>query len=221
MIDPEKLQPENFEQLALGLVIEKDESEAFISPEEAARRSEAALIALKKRLEESDKIIHGSHKTNWPSDLLTWSEDFYFLLECGWPWRVAVLIIWLSIPRADRVPKTQDELARTVLGLTSDRQLSKWRHDNKALDEAVALLQAKPLMDHRRAIFEALVVSASNPSHHGAPDRKTALTMTQDYVPKQKVEIQRKTGNPSELSDAELDAEIERLEKQIGKDTQS
>lgn len=205
MMDPEKLQPENFEQLALDLNIDESEAgDGILTPEEATRRSEVALIELKKRLQHDDEILTSSKRLDLPKDLLTWSEDFYFLLECGWPWRVAVLIIWLSIPRAERVPKTQDELARTILGLTSDRQLSKWRHDNKALDEAVALLMAKPLMDYKRRIFEALAISASDPSHHGAQDRKTALTILDVYEPHSKVDIHREKIDPNELSEEEL-----------------
>lgn len=214
MLQPEKLRPENFEQLALGLEIE-EESDAMISPEEAKRRSEVALIALKERMqrdaerigkEQSDFSIDYSRPV---ADAIRWADDFYFLLDTGWPWRVAAYIAWACCPRKDRCPKTQDDLAIEHLGLTSRRQISTWRKKNPSIDEAIGLMQAAPLMERRKEVFEALAESAADPSFHGAQDRKTFLTITQDYIPHQKVEIERQKVDPVEFTEDEL-AEIER-----------
>lgn len=188
-IDPKKLSGDNLSQLALGLDLEVIEADVSISPEEALRRSETARLALK------DRFAAGS---------LGWADDYYHLLDNGWPWRVAAYIAWASSPRANRFPKTQEELSTNILGLTSDRQISTWRKKNPAIDETIGLMQAAPLMDYRRDAFEALAESAADPSHHGAQDRKTFFTMTTDYVPHQKVDVERPKLDPSDLSIEEL-----------------
>jgi hypothetical protein len=70
-------------------------------------------------------------------------------------------------------------------------------------------MQAMPMLSYRRDIFEALAASASNHSSKGAQDRKTALTMTGDYVPHQKVEIERPKLEPKDLSEEELRKAVE------------
>jgi len=148
--------------------------------------------------------------TQTPAGVYGWAEDFFLLLDRGWPWRVAVYIAWAGSPKMTRWPKTQEELATQILGLTSDRQIATWRKKNPAIDETIALMQAMPMMDYRRDIFEALAISASNPSSKGAQDRKTALTMTGDYVPHLKVDQKREPSDPMDMSDAELDEIIKR-----------
>jgi len=56
-----------------------------------------------------------------------WLEDYAELARGGWPWRVAAYIAWASSPKGAREPRTQDELARYHLGLSSDRAISTWR----------------------------------------------------------------------------------------------
>lgn len=210
-VDPKKLTGENLSQLALDLDIEEVELDASISPEEALRRSETAFLALKERLikdQETYAKAYAARNSDTPISVLNvigWADDYYRLLDYGWPWRVAAYIAWASSPKMRRYPRTQEELAVNVLGLTSDRQISTWRRKNSAIDETIGLMQAAPLMDHRRDAFEALAESASDPSHHGAQDRKTFFTMTTDYVPHQKVEVEREKVDPMDLSDAELE----------------
>lgn len=215
-IDPKKLSGDNLIQLALELDVEVIEADDFISPEEAKRRSETALLALKDRLKQDqdklDKIL-ASRDSFDPKSLVNvfgWGDDFYHLLGLGWPWRVAAYIAWASSPKLRRYPRTQEELATSVLQLTSDRQISTWRKKYPAIDETIGLMQAAPLMDHRRDAFEALAASASDPTHHGAQDRKTFFTMTTDYVPHQKVDFQREKVDPVDMSDAELQELIKR-----------
>ena len=152
-------------------------------------------------------------KKNDQANLATWADDFYRFQDHGWPWRVAAYIAWASSPKNGRWPRTQEDLALKILGLTSDRQISKWRKLNPAIDEMIGIMQSIPLLDHRRDMFEALIASASNPSSKGAQDRKTALSMTGDYVPRQKVEVERAKVDPLELSDAELEELANRGEK--------
>lgn len=222
------------------------EGEVFIDPAEAQRRSSAALQSLKMRLKKDAEAVeayelnlktflttkHTKHtklsiskvgddfedEITRPEKPVTfgWSDDFYFLLDHGWPWRVAAYIAWAGSPKVGRWPKTQEELANQVLGLTSDRQISGWRKDNPAIDEMIGMMQAMPLLDHRRDMFEALVTSASNPSSKGAQDRKTAFTMTNDYVPHQKVDIERPKTSAREYTQEELDRAAAKIDEKLG-----
>ncbi len=197
--------PEIFEQLALGLAIDDAiEDGAGISPEEARRRSEVARAALEG----------GPHPTLSQSELgdgkkasPEWLERYFDLRDAGWPWRVACYIAWCASPRNNRWPKTQEELATQVLGLTSDRQIGTWRRKNPSIDEMIALLQAAPLFDHRADIYRALIRSASDPDHRSNPDRKLALELMGDYVPRVQVDNRDVTDveDLSQLSDEELD----------------
>lgn len=143
---------------------------------------------------------------------MEWAEEYFLLRQARWPWRVAAYIAWASSPKIGRWPKSQDELARVVLGLTSDRVIATWRKKNAAIDDVIALMQAKPLLDHRRDVFKALSESAADPSFHGSQDRKTFLSMTGDYVPHQKIELEREKVDPVEMTEAEL-AIAEKLRK--------
>lgn len=99
-------------QLPLSLDLPEPE-EKNISSEDARIKAEAA----RKTLEGMFGKI-GSPK---------WLEEYGELMRGGWPWRVAAYIAWASSPRIGREPRTQDELARFHLGLTSDRVIATWR----------------------------------------------------------------------------------------------
>jgi hypothetical protein len=217
-IDPKQLSMDNLTQLALKLTETTEaDSDGGIPYEEAQRRSQTALLALKDRLANDAQVAARALEAHEerPKNLIGWYEDFYRLLDGGWPWRIAVYIAWASAPKAGRYPKTQEELAVKILGLTQDRIIAKWRKNNPCIDETIAMMQAAPLLVHRGDIFQALAESASDPSFHGAQDRKTALTMLGDYIPHQKVEIEREKGSAVEKTDAELDEENKRLEAML------
>ncbi len=114
----------------------------------------------------------------------------------GYPWeaealeleqqykpQIAAYIAWAASPAKGRKPATQAELA-SVLGLKSDRTIRAWREKDRTIEDEVKRRQAGPLWGHRRDIFEALAASAStaDPANHS--DRKLALEMLGDYVPK-------------------------------------
>jgi hypothetical protein len=163
-----------------------------VSPEEAALRSETARQALEMRgIDERPG----------------WMETYLKLREAGWPWRVAVFIAWAASPRNGRWPRNQEELATQVLGLTSDRQIGKWRARNPAINETITLLQAAPLFEHRADIYEALIKSASTPDYKNKPDRQLALEMLGDYVPRLRVDKRdlKDVEDLDELSDEELE----------------
>jgi hypothetical protein len=199
MISETKLRGEYFEQLGLNLEIEEVEVSSGISPDEAQRISNLAQQALAMRFGEVIK----KGESEYP--LITWREDYEEIARHGWPWRVAAYIAWASSPRKYRWPKSQDELAREVLGLTSDRVISTWRKKNEAIDEMISLLQSAPLLKHRRDIYEALAESASRADHRSNPDRKLALEVLGDYIPHAKIDLRRdKVDDLSDLSEEEL-----------------
>lgn len=186
--------PEFLEQLALNLDLdEPDRSQSgFVTPDEARRRSQAARHALE---------LQGKVSGEAPE----WFGQYQQLLNAGWPWRVACYIAWAASPKINRWPANQEDLARLVLGLTSDRQIGTWRKKNAAIDDVIATLQAAPLLEHRADAMLALAQSASNPDHRSNPDRKLFFEMTGDYVPHAKVDVEHSGHTDvSEMSDADL-----------------
>lgn len=116
-----------------------------------------------------------------------WYGQFDDLLNAGWPFRVACYIAWASVPREKRSPKTLHGLATEVLGLTSARPIFTWRNKNPAIDDTIAIMQAAPLFEHRREIYDALIDSAKTADYKNHNDRKLALELLGDYVPRKDV----------------------------------
>jgi hypothetical protein len=165
-----------------------------LSVEEVRLRSEAAR-----------QVLEGNSS-------LKWMEEYAKLRDGGWPWRVAAYIAWASSPHP-RTPKTQDELAQFHLGLTSDRQISKWRKKNPAIDEMVVVLQASPLWESRAKDFEVLNEGAekAGKDYKFFKHLELKMLMRQDYVPASKLAalLTKGTLNRSdldEMSDADLAA---------------
>lgn len=198
MIDPKKDALRIMQPPLLDLGPEEDAPGGFVPPEEANRISEMARMAL-------EQLRPGGTELNQEP---RWMGDYRRLREAGWPWRVACYIAWASSPRRDRRPRSQDELAREYLGLTSDRQITQWRKRNPLIMETITMLQAAPLLEHRRDIYDALVESALNPDYKGHQDRELALKLLGDYSDKKDLRI---SGNLSgkdvtQRSDEELRA---------------
>lgn len=164
-----------------------------ISPEEARQISEAARKAF-------ERAKSGEDPTN------KWFGDYVRLLEQGWPWRVAAYIAWAASPKKDRWPKSLAELASEVLGLKSSRVIHTWREKYPSINTVVAVMQAMPLLEHKRDVIEALVAMASDPDYKTFNDRKLFLEMAGLYTPKSKLELSdRRAKDLSELSEDELD----------------
>lgn len=118
-----------------------------------------------------------------------WWQDYRDLVGRGWDWRKAVYIAWRASPVQRRRPETQDELATTVLGLASDRVISKWLEKHPEMQDEVVRMQAAPLLQHRRDIYEALVAVARDPDPKAHSDRKLALEMLGDYRPRAQADV--------------------------------
>ena len=178
--------------------VEDDAEERAISFEEARLISEAARVHF---VEKGEATKEGN------ASPLRWWGDYLKLIEQGWPWRVACYIAWASSPKTGRWPGTLKELSTEILGLTGPRTVYNWRQKFPTIDTVVAMMQAAPLWEHRRDIFEALIKVATTPDYKGFNDRKTALEMLRDYIPRSQLEI-GKSAKPDEeeLSDEELRA---------------
>jgi hypothetical protein len=147
-----------------------------------------------------------------------WMEEYRKLREGGWDWRVAAYIAWASSPKGTRQPKSQDELARTHLGLMSDRAISTWRRKNPAIDEMVAVLQSAPLWEHRADVYEALIEMAKGHDYKSHNDRKLFLELIGDYLPASKLEAILKgsvKGGDVDTEDEDVLAAIERKGREM------
>lgn len=129
-----------------------------------------------------------------------WFGQYLDFVKLGFPWRVAAYIAWASSPKVKRWPKSQDALARQVLGLTSDRVIIKWRQNNPNIDRMIVQLQSQPLFEHRADIFDALIESATTPNYKNHQDRKLALEITGDYNPKLQL-VDRRSADSKDLSE--------------------
>ncbi len=195
IVKPDYELSNEFRQLALDLELPEVVSEG-VSVEEARRRSETALTAL--------KMLRGT------KDAPPWLDAFFQLVDGGWPWRQATYIAWASTPRDGRQPATQDELAQKFLGLTSDRRIAVWRKRNPAILEMIAVLQSAPLWEQRADQFKALNEGANKAGddYKFFNHLKLAMEMRRDYVPASQIsaDLRRKiSGDLSDLSDEELD----------------
>lgn len=217
MIDLKKLHPEYFEQLSLGLEIdelEDGDAQVVFTTEEKARRSMGAKVALEKTYAELAKDAKGAKA----EEQFPWWDTYQQLLNSKWPWRIACFVAWASSPKLNRWPKTQDEFAQKVLGLTSDRVIATWRKKSPDIDGAISLLQSATMLEHRADVIKALVESASNSDHRSNPDRKLFFEMTGDYVPRSRVDVNAPVGDDemAGLSEAELMEIARRAKKEAG-----
>lgn len=192
----------DYEQSALFSADEFEQDEGAISLAEARLRSETARRAFETR---------GEAK---PPE---WYEEYLRLKVGGRPWRVAAYIAWASTPKKQRWPETQEKLASDVLGLTSDRQIIKWRKKDPSIMEMVTNLQAVTLLEHRADVFNALIASAVDPDYKSHQDRKLFLEMTGDYIPSARLdaELLRSTGK-NQMTEREEQLIAELINPKLG-----
>lgn len=215
MVDLKKLHPSYFEQLSLGLEIdelEDGDSQVVFTTEEKARRSMGARQALEKIWDAETQ----SEEAKDAKEKITWWDTYQQLLNSKWPWRIACFVAWASSPKINRWPKTQDEFAQKVLGLTSDRVIATWRKKSPDIDGAISLLQSATMLEHRADVIKALVESASSKDHRSNPDRKLFFEMTGDYVPRSRVDVNTDPGEDEMKSKTEAELmEIARRAKKV------
>lgn len=104
-----------------------------------------------------------------------------------WDWRKALYIAWSVVPKARRVPATEEELA-VLLNLKNTRTIRMWKQKCPELEERIAELPKQLLVGHLADVYDALVTVASMPIPAAHQDRKLILELTGDYVQKGSVQ---------------------------------
>ena len=168
---------------------------ASLSFDDIRRREQAAVSAFTAQLREIILLSPEQRAEQGFGAVPDYYEVFLDLLDHGWPPRISAYIAWASSPRQNRWPKTQDELAH-LLGLTSDRQFTKWRRNNEAIDDLITRLQLEPMLKHRADVIDALIASATDPDYKSHQDRKLFLEITGDYIPTAKLTAHLKRSMP-------------------------
>ena len=183
-------------QMSLGLDVEATEPDVWpgLTPEEQAARAEQAR-----------KVLEGGGHWEKAPD---WFGDYAQLRELGFTWRVAVYVAWSATPKAERWPKNQEELATQVLGLSSSQAVSRWRRKDPRIDDAIVMMQSAPLFEHRAGFYKAMIQVGTEADYKGFNDRRMALEMLGDYVPRSQMEVKSKrlVNDLSEMSEEELTA---------------
>lgn len=173
-------------QLKLALDLPDDEAGiSALSADDVRVRSEAAR-----------RQLEGGHL--WPTNndgeaqVPAWYEQYLKLIYGNWPWRVAVLIAWLAMPKP-RWPATQDELAKNVLGLSSDRQFSVWMAKNPAIAAQVHDMRFAMVWDGLSEVLAAGMAVAKMHDYKGKGDREMIYKMS-GILSDKEVEILNKSG---------------------------
>jgi hypothetical protein len=189
-----QLELENFGQ-AFSDAEDVEGGERVPTPAEIRESEMVARLALKDKLE--------------GDDLPSWSDMYHRLLQAGWRWRVAAYAAWASTPKDGRWPRTQEELATQVLGLTSDRAIATWNKKFPMLQQVIGDLSADDLMDARADVFRTLKTMAKTPDYKNVKYTQIYLEMIGAYVPTSKLaaELKRRgitTDDLADMSDDEL-----------------
>jgi len=182
--------------------------------------SEAALAALSALRVKEPNIFQGADgKTVIMGEREVaprWMDLYKRLVDGGWKWRVAVYIAWAAQPKKYRWPETQEELAISCLGLTSDRVITTWRKKNATIDETISMLQGAIIFDALPDALNAMVDVASESDYKGHQDRKLMFEMAGVYTPSSKItaEMAKKliNSNPDDLEDMS-DEDLRRIEQ--------
>jgi len=167
---------------------------------ETAVQNNAAFSAdeIRIRTEAARAKLEGGE--NWEKDGKggvkppVWLQEYYQLLEGGWPWRVAVYIAWKATPKKYRWPTSQEELALNVLGLASDRVIATWRAKNPAIDAMVQDVGSARVLDRLNDSIEAMLEVASQPNYKGRGDRELHFKLA--GVLSEQIDINDKSGLP-------------------------
>ncbi len=145
-----------------------------LSYAEIQKREMAARLALKDKLD--------------GDDLPSWAETFMRLIEEHIPWKIAVYVAWSSVPKEVRVPRTLHELATEYLGLTSARQIYKWRKNYEQIDTMIGSLQSQEFLEDRADVLNTVKYMAKQRDYKNAKYADMYLTMTGDLVKTSKLE---------------------------------
>lgn len=122
-------------------------------------------------------------------ELPDYMRSYNRLLLAHVPFRIALYITWMTIPRKYRWPETQEELATQLMGLTSDRQISEWRRKYPYIDQMIADLQSEEMLEMRPGAFAAMAEVVQDPSYRATGERRLYFELMRDLESKVKVEM--------------------------------
>jgi len=144
-------------------------------------------------------MVQGVEEHSTDAGRIDWWQEYLALRAEGWDWRKAAYIAWAASPTDRRWPGTQDELAHKVLGLKSDRVISRWKNDQPEIGARIEQMQVAPLMEHTRDVIEALIAVARRPDPSAHQDRKLFLEITKIYQPKAQMALTGEDGGPVDV----------------------
>ncbi len=104
-------------------------------------------------------------------------------LHHRWDWRKSLYIAWSVVPRGERFPRTEQELAQ-LMRLSSTRVFRAWKEKDPEIAERIARLPKKMLTSHIADVYNALVAVAATPVPAAHQDRKMFLEMVGEYQTK-------------------------------------
>lgn len=141
-------------------------------------------------------------------------QDLYWgLCRQGWRWQKAAYMAWRAAPRGSRRPKTQYELAE-MLGYAGDKIFRLWLNKPDQGPQMLAIIR-----NAGQAVFEAHLADVDwvTICQAKAPDSSTS---ERELFYKRYRELVGETGQRGldddgldNLSDDEIEAELERLEQ--------
>lgn len=106
-----------------------------------------------------------------------------YVIGPRWDWRKALYIAWSVVPKAKRVPATEEELA-VWLNLKNTRTIRQWKRKFPEIEQRIAELPKQLLMTHMSEVYDTLVTVATMPVPAANPDRKLFFEMTGQYQPR-------------------------------------
>lgn len=108
-----------------------------------------------------------------------WFEAFLRYDDGGYPFRVAVYMAWLGLPKSKRDPGTKKELA-DMLGLSSPRQFYVWETKYPKIREVAKGIWRRKILDGMPDAIDAMVEMASKKDYKGKYDRELMFRMARE-----------------------------------------
>lgn len=130
------------------------------------------------------------------------------LIVAGLSWRKAVYVAWRICPKSMRQPKTIEELAVNILGLSSARTVRKWHQTDPKIEEYIGTWRMKPVMEHLSDTLDAMFAVAARHTPEGNRDRRLHAEIAGILKTRGALELMGEGGGPIHVKD--LDDEYKR-----------
>lgn len=145
-----------------------------------------------------------------------YQELFQIFKRQGWRWQKAAYMAWRASPRDSRYPDTQAELAN-ILGYTSDRNFRVWlnKPDQGPLMEQLIATAACDVLEANKADVDYVTIEQAKALNSTVSQRELFYKRRSDALEEKLRVVQQESEQDdlSNLSDDELEAELERLER--------